>query len=80
MTPNLDVGQALQERMELLLCHPSKLKQAYTWEYITTSQIRDVLVNSDQGRQSAIALEQDSDGIDWSIAANNIESQRTAAG
>ena len=31
------------------------------------------------GQQSAIALEQDSNGIDWSIAANNIEIQQTAA-
>ena len=58
---------------------PPKLKQAYTWEYTTTSRIRGVLMNSDQGQQSVIALEQDSDGIDWSIAANNIEDQQTAA-
>ena len=44
-----------------------------------TGRIRGVVVNSDQGRQSAIALEQDSDGIHWSIAANNIEDQQTAA-
>ena len=36
-------------------------------------------MNTDQGRQSAIDLEQDSDGIHWSIAANNIEDQQTAA-
>ena len=44
-----------------------------------TSRIRGVLVNSEQGRQSAIDLEQDSDEIYWSIAANNIEDPRTAA-
>ena len=36
-------------------------------------------MNTDQGRQSAIDLEQDSGGIHWSIAANNIEDQQTAA-
>ena len=58
---------------------PPTLKQTYTWEHTMTGRIRGVLVNSDQGRQSAIALEQDSDGIHWGIAANNIEDQQTTA-
>ena len=55
------------------------MTQTYTWEHTMTGRIRGVGVNSDQGRQSAIALEQDSDGIHWSIAVNNIEDQQTAA-
>ena len=44
-----------------------------------TGGIKGVLVNSDQCRKTAIALKQDSDGIHWNIAANNIENQQTAA-
>ena len=58
---------------------PPTLKQTYTWEHTMTGRIRGVLVNSEQGRQSAIDLEQDSNIIQWSIAANNIEDQRTDA-
>ena len=61
-------------------CAPlPQLTQTFTWEHIMTGRIRGVSVDLDQGRQSAIALEQDSDRIHWSIAANNIEDQQTVA-
>ena len=43
-----------------------------------TGRIRGVSLNSYQGRQSAIALEKDSNGIHWSISADHIEYQQTA--
>ena len=43
-----------------------------------TGRIRGVSVDLDQGRQSAIALEKDSNGIHWSISADHIEDQQTA--
>ena len=77
--PNLEVGQELHVRTDLRLRHTPQLKQTYIWEHTMTGRIRGVVVNSDQGQQGAIDLEQDSDGIQWSIAANNIGDQQTAA-
>ena len=77
--PSLEVGEELHVRTDLRLRHPPQMTQTYTWKHTMTGRIRGVVVNSDQGRQSAIALEQDSDGIHWSIAANNIEDQQMAA-
>lgn len=53
--------------------HTPELGQDYTWEYATTGCVSGIRVSLNQGQQSVIALEQDGDGIHWSIAASSIE-------
>ena len=63
--PSLAVCQGLHVRTDLRLCHPPQLTQTYTWEHTMTGRIRGVSLNSDQGRQSAIALEKDSNSLEY---------------
>lgn len=77
--PSLSISQELQLRVEQFLRHPPNLTQDYTWTYTKLGCVSGIVEVSDPDQRSVINLEQNSDGIHWSIAANSIEDQRTAA-
>ena len=67
--------------VEETLCqrHPPDLEQAYVWEFVCSGRIRGVGDRTFTEQQSIVLLDQESNGIHWSIAGDNIADQRAAA-
>uniref|UniRef100_A0AAV1UY68 Uncharacterized protein n=1 Tax=Peronospora matthiolae TaxID=2874970 RepID=A0AAV1UY68_9STRA len=66
--------------MERTLCqrHPPGLGQAYAWEFFSSDRIRGVGDLTLTEQPSVVLLDQESDGLHWSIAGDNIGDPRTA--
>ena len=72
------IGGGLQVRPTLRQRHPLDLVRAYDWTFLSPGQIQGVGTNSFIEQRNVILLEQESDGLHWVVAGDNIENRQTA--
>merc|ERR1712137_77420 len=77
--PCLGIGERLGVRPTLVPRHPPHLTHDYVWESVVTGHIRGVVIATAPGQRGVIELEQQSNGIHWTLAATNTEDRYTEA-